>query len=87
MDPGKPRNLESTSITYLVFIGAVCEHAVSEIAVNTFVLYHKAEVCLDSNKCTRNRGINDNILSDILAFLDNPGYVNSFFYSNLIYLP
>lgn len=49
----------------------------SETAVNTFVPYHKAGVCLDSNKCTRNRGINDNILSDILAFLDDPGQANT----------
>ena len=49
----------------------------SERAVNTFVPYHKAGVCLDSNKCTGNRGINDNILSDILAFLDDPGQANT----------
>lgn len=49
----------------------------SETTVNTFVPYHKAGVCLDSNKCTRNRGINDNILSDILAVLDDPGQANT----------
>lgn len=56
--------------------------------MNTFVPYHKAGVCLDSNKCTRNRGINGNILSDILAFLDNPGQTNtvSFILILFIYL-